>query len=101
LGQEGNSLVGVVASAKEDEAAELICRFTFCCSSAEILIAERWPEVELELWKFISFPVSERQFLLISGSTPPGGVLAVHGQVQVRPTSQCSGAIIKAFRSVA
>jgi hypothetical protein len=34
LGQEGNSLVGVVASAKDDEAAELICRFTFLpCSS--------------------------------------------------------------------
>jgi hypothetical protein len=32
-----------------------------------------WPEVELELWKFISFPVSGRQFLLISGSTPSCG----------------------------
>jgi hypothetical protein len=74
LGQEGNSLGSVVAPAKEDEAAETICRFTFLpASSAEILIGERWPEVELELWKFISFPVSERQFLLISGSTPPCG----------------------------
>jgi hypothetical protein len=71
LGQEGDSLGRVVASAKEDEAAGLICRFTFL--TAEILIAESWPEVELELWKFISFPVSERQFLLISGSTPPRG----------------------------
>jgi hypothetical protein len=40
-------------------------------SSAEILITERWPKVELKLWKFIPFPVSGRQFLLISGSTPP------------------------------
>jgi hypothetical protein len=38
-------------------------------ASAEAL--ELWPEVELELWKFISFPVSGRQSLLISGSTPP------------------------------
>jgi hypothetical protein len=75
LGQEGNPLGGVAAPTKEDEAAELICRFRIFlpASSAEILIAERWPEVELELWKFISFPVSERQFLLISGSTPPCG----------------------------
>jgi hypothetical protein len=73
LGKEGDPL-GVAAPAKEDEAAELICRFTFLpASSAEILIAERCPEVELELWKFISFPVSERQFLLISCSTPPCG----------------------------
>jgi len=47
----------------------LICRFTFL--TAEILIAERWPELELELWKFISFPVSERQFLLVSGQLRP------------------------------
>jgi hypothetical protein len=36
LGQEGDSLGGVVGSAKEDEAAELICRFAFfACSSAD------------------------------------------------------------------
>jgi hypothetical protein len=36
LGQEGNSLGGLVAPAKESEAAALICRFTlFACSSAE------------------------------------------------------------------
>ena len=38
------------------------------------------PEVELELWKFISFPVSERQFLLTSGSTPPCGVKQLLGK---------------------
>ena len=36
-------------------------------------IPDARPEVELELWKFISFPVSGRQFLLISGSTSPCG----------------------------
>jgi hypothetical protein len=29
LGKEGDSLGGVAAPAKEDEAADLICRFTF------------------------------------------------------------------------
>jgi hypothetical protein len=36
LGQEGNSLGGLIVPAKEGEAAALICRFAlFACSSAE------------------------------------------------------------------
>jgi hypothetical protein len=70
----------------EDEAAELICRFPFLSAVRQILIAERWPEVELELWKFISFPVLERQFLLISAQLRPAEFKQCMGKCKCRPT---------------
>lgn len=41
MGQESDSLGGVVALTKEDEAAELICRFIFLRARSAVLCAKQ------------------------------------------------------------